>query len=121
MQAAALESDLADPAFIPKLFDQVEATLGPLEVPVNNAAYWEADTFLPSGADLPNNLVELWTDRPQSLNVRALDRMFAVNSRAPALMIACDGRVSPLTAIRLFPLCSAGILSVSTHPKEMMS
>lgn len=87
-QAAAWEGDLADPTLIPMLFDQVEATLGPVEVLVNNAAYWEADTFLPSGADLRNNLVELWTDRPPTLNLRALDRMFAVNTRAPALMIA---------------------------------
>ena len=87
-QVATLETDLADPALIKTLFDQAEATLGPVEVLVNNAAYWEADTFLASGADLPNKLVELWTDRPQSLNVRAFDRMFAVNARAPALMIA---------------------------------
>lgn len=87
-QVAALEADLADPALIMTLFDRAEATLGPVEVLVNNAAYWEADTFLPSSTDLPNKLVELWTDRPQSLNLRTLDRMFAVNARAPALMIA---------------------------------
>ena len=87
-QVAALEADFADPALIKKLFDQAEATLGPVEVLVNNAAYWETDTFLPSDADLANRLVELWTDRPQSLNVRAFDRMFAVNTRAPALMMA---------------------------------
>jgi 3-oxoacyl-[acyl-carrier protein] reductase len=87
-QVAALEADLVDPALITTLFDRAEATLGPVEVLVNNAAYWEADTFLPSSTDLPSKLVELWTDRPQSLNLRALDRMFAVNTRAPALMIA---------------------------------
>lgn len=87
-QVAALEADLADPAAINTLFDGAEATLGPVEVLVNNAAHWEADTFLPSGADLPNKLVELWTDRPQTPNPQAFDRVFAVNTRAPALMMA---------------------------------
>ena len=87
-QVAALEADLADPAAITKLFDGAEATLGPVEILVDNAARWEADTFLPSGADLPNKLVELWTDRPQSLNPQVFDRIFAVNTRAPALMMA---------------------------------
>jgi len=87
-QAAALEADLADPSLVKTLFDRAEATLGPVEVLVNNAAYWEGDTFLPSDTELPNKLVELWTDRPQSLTAAAFDRIFAVNTRAPVLMMA---------------------------------
>ena len=87
-EVAAFEADLANPALITTLFDRAEETLGAVEVLVNNAAYWEADTFLPSEAVLPNKLVELWTDRPQSLNAAAVDRIFAVNTRAPVLMMA---------------------------------
>jgi 3-oxoacyl-[acyl-carrier protein] reductase len=36
--------------------------------------------------------VELWTSRPQSLNAAAFDRIFAVNTRAPVLMMAEFGR-----------------------------
>jgi len=57
-------------------------------VVVNNAAYWEADTFVPSGAELENKLVELWTDRPGTIAASGFDRLFAVNTRAPVLMIA---------------------------------
>lgn len=85
---AAFEADLADPTLITVLFDRAEAALGPVEVLVNNAAYWEADTFLPSEADLLNKFVELWTNRPRSLNAAAVDRIFAVNTRAPVLMMA---------------------------------
>ena len=48
-RAEAWECDLADPATIPALFDQTERRLGPAEILVNNAAHWEADTFLPAG------------------------------------------------------------------------
>ena len=91
-RASAFEADLSDPTVIPTLFDRAEAELGPVEILVNNAAYWEADTFLPSSTDLENKLVELWTDRPQSVTATSFDRLFAVNARAPALMMAEFGR-----------------------------
>jgi NAD(P)-dependent dehydrogenase (short-subunit alcohol dehydrogenase family) len=46
--ADAWEGDLSDPDTIPMLFEKAEQSLGPVEVLVNNAAYWEADTFLPT-------------------------------------------------------------------------
>ena len=61
--------------------------LGPVEVLVNNAACWEGDTFVPAGAELANKLVELWTDRPGSITAAAFDRVFAVNTRAAALLM----------------------------------
>lgn len=88
MQTCAFETDLSDPASVPMVFDRAEATLGPVEVLVNNAAYWEADTFLPSNTELSNTLVELYTDRPPSIAAAAFDRIFAVNTRAVALMMA---------------------------------
>lgn len=87
-QAQTWEADLSDSTVVPKLFEHAEKALGPVEVLVNNAAYWEADTFIPSGGDLRNKLVELWTDRPESITAGSFDRIFAVNTRAVALMMA---------------------------------
>ncbi len=87
-QADAWEADLSDATAIPKLFDQAEKALGPVAVLVNNAAHWEGDTFLPPGADLANKLNELWTDQPRSLSAGSFDRIFDVNTRAPALLMA---------------------------------
>jgi 3-oxoacyl-[acyl-carrier protein] reductase len=88
VQAAAWEADLSDPAVVPRLFDQAEAALGPVQVVVNNAAYWEPDTFLPSGMELSNKLTELFSDRPPAFSAASFDRTFAVNTRAAALMMA---------------------------------
>jgi 3-oxoacyl-[acyl-carrier protein] reductase len=86
--AEAFEGDLADPGLVPALYDYAESILGPVEVLVNNAAYWESDTFLPRDVDLQNRLVELFTDRPPAIVPGGFDRLFAVNARAPALLIA---------------------------------
>lgn len=88
VDAEACEADLADVSLIPQVFDHAERTLGPVEILINNAAHWEADTFLPSGAELENRLVELWTDRPIGITANSFDRLFAVNARAPALTIS---------------------------------
>jgi 3-oxoacyl-[acyl-carrier protein] reductase len=87
-EAEAWEADLADASSIPALFDRAEQMLGPVEILVNNAAYWEADTFVPANAELDNKLVELWSDRPKSITASSFDKLFAVNTRAPALMMA---------------------------------
>ncbi|RIK36610.1 MAG: hypothetical protein DCC55_26830 [Chloroflexi bacterium] len=69
-QAAAWETDLADPATISPLFDAVEAAFGPVDVLVNNAAHYEdPDTIFTTTAG-------------------SIDRTFAVNVRATALLIA---------------------------------
>jgi 3-oxoacyl-[acyl-carrier protein] reductase len=86
-EAHAWEGDLSDVSLVPTLFDQAERLLGPVEVLVNNAAHWEGDTFVPRGAELTNKLVELWTDRPGSIAAAVFDRVFAVNTRAVALMM----------------------------------
>lgn len=86
--AHAWEADLSDPAVIPRLFDRAESVFGPVEVLVNNAAHWEADTFLPSSAGRVNKYVELWTSPPATISTGSCERLFAVNTRAVALLMA---------------------------------
>jgi 3-oxoacyl-[acyl-carrier protein] reductase len=88
VDAHAWECDLSGAGTIPSLFDAAERLLGPVEILVNNAAHWEADTFVPAGGELSNNLVELWSDRPQTATAAIIDRILAVNTRAVALTMA---------------------------------
>ena len=79
--AEAVEADLADPAVPALLFDRAEAALGPVEILVNNASGWLADTFLPVQRDRFGRHL-----RP--VDAAGHDRQFAVDARAPALLIA---------------------------------
>jgi 3-oxoacyl-[acyl-carrier protein] reductase len=88
VKASGWEGDLSDPGSIPQMFDAAEEKLGPVEVLINNAAYWEPDTFIPADESLVNKAVELWTSRPSPIDAGSFDRMFAVNTRAVALMMA---------------------------------
>ncbi len=85
-RAVAWECDLADPASVPALFDHAERSLGPVDVLVNNAAYWEADTLDPAGrvAAAP----EVWPPRSPALTASSFDRHMAVNARAAALAMS---------------------------------
>ena len=87
-RARAWESDLADPATIPRLFDDAERAFGPVDVLINNAAHSEIDTFIPPGKNLRNTLVELFAERRDPISVESFDRSFAVNTRAVALLMA---------------------------------
>jgi 3-oxoacyl-[acyl-carrier protein] reductase len=79
--ADAVEADLADPAVPALLFDRAEAALGPVEILVNNASGWLADTFLPAERDR-------FGRRLRPVDAAGHDRQFAVDARAPALLIA---------------------------------
>jgi 3-oxoacyl-[acyl-carrier protein] reductase len=84
----AWEADLAQTEVIAELFDRAERAFGPVDVLVNNAAEYRADTFLPVedlGEDRP-----LWAEGPftHTLTADIHDRNFAVNSRAVALLTA---------------------------------
>ncbi|MBL7161412.1 MAG: SDR family oxidoreductase [Anaerolineales bacterium] len=87
-QAEAWEADLSIPDNISNLFDQAETTFGQVDILVNNAAHWEADTFLPSADILVNKTVEAWTSAPDYITASSCDRVFAVNTRAVALAMA---------------------------------
>jgi 3-oxoacyl-[acyl-carrier protein] reductase len=84
-QAAAGEGDLSEAEGLPRLFDQAESALGPVNILINNAAHWEADTLLPEGRAAPD--AAAWPPRSQPVTAGSLDRHFAVNSRAVALLM----------------------------------
>jgi 3-oxoacyl-[acyl-carrier protein] reductase len=87
-QTCAWEADFSNTTPAGDLFDEAEKTLGSVSVLVNNAAYWEGDTFLTADAKLANELHILWTDRPKQISVGSLGRLFNVNTFAPALLMA---------------------------------
>ncbi len=88
-RAESWEANLNDPASIPLLFDKAEEAFGPVDVLVNNAADYEADTFVPQGG-LEEGAGRLWEGGPESRTITAesYDRHFRVNTRAAALMMA---------------------------------
>jgi 3-oxoacyl-[acyl-carrier protein] reductase len=71
--ADAREHDLADAGRLPELLEWAEEALGPVDVLVNNADHCARDTFVPG--------------REAVVTTEGLDRPFAVNARAPALLI----------------------------------
>jgi 3-oxoacyl-[acyl-carrier protein] reductase len=80
-RALAVAADLSDPAAPALLFDTAEEHLGPVDILVNNASGWLADTFAPAGADrlgrsLAPVTAQTWT------------RQFAVDAMGAALMIS---------------------------------
>ncbi|WFE28519.1 SDR family oxidoreductase [Solwaraspora sp. WMMD791] len=80
-KAIAVEADLADPATPARLFDEAAASFGPVDILVNNASGWLSDTFRPDSRDR--------FGRPLShVDAGTFDRQFAVDARAPALLIA---------------------------------
>ena len=79
--AVAVEADLADRGTPAHLFDFAESQFGPVDILINNASSWLADTFVPSTPDrLGRNSM------PVSLD--SFDRQFAIDARASAALIA---------------------------------
>ena len=88
-KAASWECDLAITKAIPGLFDRAEDEVGPVDVLVNNAAEYLADTFIPENM-LEDTDAALWEGGPwmSTISAEGSDRHFAVNARATALMMA---------------------------------
>lgn len=80
-RAVAVEADLGDEAVAAMLFDEAEAAFGPVEILVNNASGWTADSFRDLGSDRLGRNV-------QRLSAETFDRVHAVDARAAALLIA---------------------------------
>ncbi len=86
-QCIAVESDLSEPENIPQLFEQVEKSLGPVDILVNNAAYSRCDTFIPED-ELKKQKQFAGQFPKATISAESHDKIFAVNSRAVALMMA---------------------------------
>jgi 3-oxoacyl-[acyl-carrier protein] reductase len=64
-----VSGDLSDPGVIARLFDHAETSAGPVDVLINNAAHCES----------PDTITRI--------SAASIDRHFAVNTRAPVLLI----------------------------------
>jgi 3-oxoacyl-[acyl-carrier protein] reductase len=80
-QVLTMEADLTDPAMPAKLFDAAEEHLGPVDILVNNATGWLADTFTAAGTDRHGRGL-------QPVTAAAWERQFRVDAMAAALLIA---------------------------------
>jgi 3-oxoacyl-[acyl-carrier protein] reductase len=80
-RAVAIEADLAEPDTSEHLFDTAESAFGPVDILINNATGWVADTFSPTPSDrFRHHQVRVSAD--------TIDRQFAVDARGSALLIA---------------------------------
>jgi 3-oxoacyl-[acyl-carrier protein] reductase len=80
-RAVAVEADLSDPATPAMLFDTAEERFGPVDILVNNATGWLADTFAPSVTDRHGRSL-------QPVTAATWDQQFKVDTMAAALMIS---------------------------------
>ena len=80
------ETDLADPKNVPALFDRAEDALGDVSILVNNAAFDQPDTFIPE-KELAKDPLFAGEYPMRTLTAGSVDKHFAVNSRAVALLI----------------------------------
>jgi 3-oxoacyl-[acyl-carrier protein] reductase len=80
-EARAHEADLTDPATPARLFELAEAELGSVDILINNATSWLADTFTAKEQDgLGRNLLRV--------SEQTVAQQFSVDARASALLIA---------------------------------
>ena len=80
-QALAVEANLSDPATAAALFDTAAEHLGPVDILVNNASGWVADTFQPAHADGMGRPV-------QRVSPGSWLQQFSVDAMAAGLLIA---------------------------------
>jgi 3-oxoacyl-[acyl-carrier protein] reductase len=80
-QAVAVEADLRDPTTPTRLFDAAEAAFGPVEILINNATGWRADTFRAASSDRHDR-------RLRRLSAESATQVLEVDGRGSALMIA---------------------------------
>ena len=80
-RAIALEADLGDIGSPARLFDAAEAAFGPVDILINNATGWRADTFSPT----PQGR---FGHQQVRVSPETIDQQFAVDARATALLIS---------------------------------
>jgi len=79
-QAVAVEANLSDPATPVMLFDTAEERLGPVDILINNATGWLADTFAPTTIDRHGRSL-------QPVTAASWTQQFTVDAMAAALLI----------------------------------
>jgi len=86
------DGDLRDPQNVTLLFEKAEKAFGRVDILVNNAAEYTADTFLPPEALGDDDV--LWEGGPaiSTVDIGSYDRHFQVNSRAVAILMAIFAR-----------------------------
>lgn len=105
--AVAEEIDLGNPQNIDNLFTSCENKLGPVDILINNHAHCDLETFDPQSVREEGFKISLST-------MESIDRHFAVNARACALMMqqylkrhidrkADWGRIISLTTVLVHP------------------
>jgi 3-oxoacyl-[acyl-carrier protein] reductase len=80
-RALAVEADLADSRTPAALFDRAERDFGPVDILVNNATGWLADTFAAQQGDRLGRVL-------QPVTADSWRQQFGVDAMAPALLIA---------------------------------
>ena len=80
-QAIAVEADLADATTPGRLFDIAEAELGPVDILVNNASGWLADTFRTETHDRHGR-------RLRRVSAETFEQQFAVDAGGTATLIS---------------------------------
>jgi 3-oxoacyl-[acyl-carrier protein] reductase len=88
-KAESWEGEFREPETVHRLFEQAELAFGQVDILVNNAAEYVADTFLPINASGQQE-AEVWEGGPskQTIDVKSHDHHFAVNSRAAVILMA---------------------------------
>ena len=82
--AQAFESDLITDESIQQLFDAAEAEFGPVDILINNAKYWEADTFIPVKVKKGRK----WSTPPKTISFENFNNHFFINTRSVVLAMA---------------------------------
>lgn len=111
--ADSWEADLADPSTIPDLLDRAERAVGTIEILVNNAASFAWDTFLPEASAVYE---EDPTYQAHPLTPQSHDAHFAVNSRAPALLMAEFARRRIASGVGWGRIINISTDASSSHP-----
>ena len=94
-RAAAYEADFSDLSTVSPLFDAAERFGGGVDVLINNAATWSADTFLPSRGSRGNPFIELWTDSGRALSPESATRQQLPIVPTPKLQLPACNSHSP--------------------------
>ncbi|MEE8421568.1 MAG: SDR family oxidoreductase [Dehalococcoidia bacterium] len=79
--AIAVEADLADDATPTRLLDAAEAAFGPVDILINNATGWLADTFTAKQSDAHGRNL-------RRVSAETFDSQFAVDGRGAATLIS---------------------------------